>query len=236
MKISVIVPVYHEADRINALLDDLDAAGAGSEYEVIVVDGAGPGDTIAAITYDHRWVAALACAKGRAKQMNAGATAARGDVLLFLHADTFLPRDAFRLIAATLRDSRVAGGAFELQLDAPGLFFKIISFTASLRSRITKVPFGDQAVFLRAEFFRKIGGFKDMPLMEDTEMMCRVKKAGGRIRIIGAAVSSSARKWQKDGLLYTTVWNHYIRLLYALGVSPAILARLYARAGRRPAD
>jgi rSAM/selenodomain-associated transferase 2 len=226
MKISVIIPVLNESKNINTTLDNLRGIG-GDEVEIIVVDG-GPGcGTLAAMRNGHQSVCRIASAKGRGIQMNVGASAATGDVLLFLHADTVLPPGSFNDMRRLLRDPSIVGGAFELKLDAPGLFFKVISSTASLRSKVTKIPLGDQAIFMRKNYFDSIGGFETIPLMEDTELMTRVKSLGGRIGIVNKQVVSSARMWQQNGVFRTTLKNHAIRLLYTLGVSPARLVKIY---------
>ena len=159
--------------------------------------------------------------------MNTGAGSAYGDVLLFLHADTRLPQNALEDIRCALADAGIVAGAFRLKLDSGHPFLKFVSYTASERSRLTKIPFGDQAIFIRRDYFNKIGGFKAMPLMEDTELMKRIKKNGDRIKILDSAVVSSARQWQKNGIFINTAKNHLVRSLYWLGLDTCRLYRLY---------
>jgi rSAM/selenodomain-associated transferase 2 len=226
-KISVIIPVLNESKSINAVIDYLMSIGSKDEFEIIVVDGSSHHATIAAMRDDYNGVFGITSEKGRAIQMNAGAYASTGDILLFLHADTTLPLGAFNDIRKMLNNSSFVGGAFELKLDASGLFYKIISSTGSLRSKLTKIPQGDQAIFMRKNYFVSIGGFKNIPLMEDTELMKRIKKRGDKIGIVDKPILSSARRWKQYGKFRTTIKNHVIRLLYALGVSPDNLAKMY---------
>jgi rSAM/selenodomain-associated transferase 2 len=224
LKISIIIPVYHEAGRINALLAGLRSGRAGDPFEIIVVDGSPSIDTLRAITDPD--VRQVASSRGRAAQMNAGASMAGGAVLLFLHADTLLPHGALPDIAAQI-SSGCDAGAFELQLDSKHPFLRFVSFTASLRSKLFKMPFGDQALFVTAAVFRAAGGFTDLPLMEDIDLMKRLKKKGCRIGIIPRPVISSARKWEAGGVYRNTVKNHVVRLRYRCGAAPAALAKLY---------
>ncbi len=223
MKISVIIPVLREEAVINDAITrirDMDTA-----IEIIVVDGSPQGETLEAISGGH--AKCVVSEMGRARQMNQGARAAQGEILLFLHADTELPPDAFRTISEVMKDGRLIGGAFDLGIDEKGLPFRLIESIASLRSRLTRIPYGDQAIFLRSDYFARAGGYKAMPLMEDVELMRRVKAAGGRICIIHEKVRTSARRWKKEGVLRCTVRNWTIVFLYLLGVSPERLAKWY---------
>lgn len=226
-RFSVIVPVLNEADRINSLIDCLHNQGAESSCEIIVVDGDPKGGTTQAIKA--RDVITVTTENGRGRQMNAGAAAARGEILIFLHADTTLPEGAMEKIEQVLKDRQYVGGAFDLKIDSNTLFLKYISVRASLRSRWNRIPYGDQAIFLRKDYFDQIGGFKDIPLMEDVELMRRIKKDGKEICILPDKVTTSARRWQRDGALYTTLKNQLLLLLFYLGVSPGKLAKYYRR-------
>lgn len=161
--------------------------------------------------------------------MNAGAKAARGDILIFLHADTKLPYGALKKISRALEEQDYVGGAFDLRIDSDTLFLRYISAGASLRSRWSRIPYGDQAIFLRKKYFDQIGGFKDIPLMEDVGLMRRIKRDGGKIIILPDKVTTSARRWQRDGALYTTVRNRVLVALFRLGVNPSRLAKYYWR-------
>lgn len=234
MKISVVIPVFREED-IAALLDDLlrrsDAGEASvtGGVEIIVVDGAPEGDTLRRIK--EYPVLGLASPPGRGTQQNTGAAAASGDVLLFLHADTILPDTAFTLIRQTLRENTLSGGAFSLSYEprTPGLSF--IATAANLRSGRTRVPYGDQAIFVRKSVFTELGGFMPVPIMEDLEFMTRLRSQGHRIRILAMPVRTSARRQLREGLVRCTLRNLCLRLLHHLGVAPQILARMYRRHG-----
>ena len=159
--------------------------------------------------------------------MNAGAAVASGERLIFLHADTMLPDGALKKISRALEKQDYVGGAFDLKIDSDSLFLRYISVRASLRSRLNRMPYGDQAIFMRKKYFDQIGRFKDIPLMEDVELMRRVKKDGRKIHILPDKVTTSARRWQRDGALYTTVRNQVLVALFRLGVSPGRLAKYY---------
>lgn len=224
---SIIIPVLNESDRINALIERLRNQRFESSYEVIVVDGDPQGGTVKAIQSEG--VVTIIAEKGRGRQMNAGAVAACGDILIFLHADTTLPDGALKKISRALERQNYVGGAFDLKIDSDRLFLKYISVRASLRSRWNRIPYGDQAIFMRKQYFDQIGGFKDIPLMEDVELMRRIKKDGRKITILPDKVTTSARRWQRDGAIYTTVRNQVLVALFRLGVSPDRLAKHYWR-------
>lgn len=159
--------------------------------------------------------------------MNEGAKNARGDILIFLHADTALPPDALRLIDKVMQNRRVVGGAFDLGFQSVRFAFKMIASVASLRSRFTRVPFGDQAPFFRREYFERIGGYKEIPIMEDVELMERIRRRGDLIAFIDKRVLTSPRRWEEEGLLRCTLRNWLLQWLYLLGVPPERLARYY---------
>lgn len=224
---SIVIPVLNEGDRINALIEHLHNQGFESSYEIIVVDGDPQGGTVKAIQSED--VVTITTEKGRGRQMNAGAAMSSGDILIFLHADTILPDGALNKISRALDKQDYVGGAFDLKIDSDRLFLKYISVRASLRSRWNRIPYGDQAIFMRKQYFDRIGGFKDIPLMEDVDLMRRIKKDGRKIHILPDKVTTSARRWQRDGALYTTVRNHILVVLFRLGVSPDRLAKYYWR-------
>ncbi len=225
MTISVIIPVFHEEALINEAVDRLEGMAPGDTVEVIVVDGDTEGETLKAMSSST--AKGIISGKGRGKQMNAGAAAASGDVVLFLHVDTELPEKAFEEISRAMGTGRFVGGAFDLGIGDRGVAFRIIERVASLRSRLTRIPYGDQALFFRRDYFLWIDGYRELPMMEDVDLMRRVKKTGGRICFIDKKVKTSARRWKKEGIATCTIRNWTIMLLYLLGVSPVRLAKWY---------
>jgi len=222
---SIIIPVLHEPDRINALLQNLSQQHAHEQCEVIVVDGSPQKDTICVI--DNKQVISLVSEPGRARQMNAGAAVARGEVLIFLHADTRLPENALGSIRTVLARSDSVGGAFDLGIHSDRFVFKVVAAVASCRSRLTRIPYGDQAHFLRKDYFAAIGGYREVPFMEDVELMHRIKKRGDKICILTDKVCTAPRRWEEEGIVYCTVRNWILTLLYFLGVSPYTLQQYY---------
>jgi len=224
-RVSVIIPVYCESAVINKTITIVRLRRGGETAEIIVVDGQAEGETVAAIRDNA--VRKLRSEKGRGGQLNRGAAIAAGDVLLFLHADTVLPPAAFERIAEAMRDEGCVGGAFNLRIDSRRAGFRVIETVASLRSRLTRIPYGDQAIFIRASYFRTLGGFREIPIMEDVDLMRRIKRKGGRIVIFREPVITSARRWEKEGLVFGTIRNWFLMTLYLCGVSPERLARFY---------
>lgn len=220
-KLSVIIPALNEALVLQATLD---AVGAPSDIlEVIVVD-AGSTDQTKEIAQHHGCKVFIGN-PGRANQMNAGAAIATGEHLLFLHADTRLP-DGYRVEIERVLSTSVACGAFPLQIDAQGLGLRIIESGVAIRSRILQMPYGDQALFFRSTDFYTHTGFKQMSIMEDYELVARMRKIG-RIGIANKPVKTSARRWVKKGVLRTTLVNQLCVIAYWLGYSDTTIARLY---------
>lgn len=159
--------------------------------------------------------------------MNAGAALAVADILIFLHADTRLPPQAFSLIDEVMNRGDFVGGAFDLSIDSNRSIYRFISRAASLRSRLTRIPYGDQAIFVRKGYFNTIGRYPGIPLMEDVAFMRKIKKAGGKIGFISTPIVTSARRWEQEGILYATLRNWLLLSAYFLGVSPDKLPRYY---------
>ena len=222
---SLIIPVLHEASVIREAVARIRMLDGGETVEIIVVDGDPEGETLRAIPDGA--VRKIFSEPGRGRQLNRGAEAASGEILVFLHADTALPRDALTRIGEALGDDTLAGGAFDLAIDSPRPIFRLIERVASRRSRLTRIPYGDQAIFLRRTCFQALGGFRELPIMEDVDLMRRLRLAGGRIAILPERVVTSARRWEKEGALYTTLRNWVLVTLFSLGIDAKRLARWY---------
>ena len=222
MNISVIIPVLNEEKTIAATLHALVPL---QPHEIVVVDG-GSDDRTGEIS---RQLGAkvLTAERGRARQMNYGARHATGEVLLFLHADTRLPVSALRDITSALDDTRCDGGRFDVELEGGHWMLKIVGALINYRSRATKVGTGDQAIFVRREVFTRMGGYPDIPLMEDI-VLCRALKRLGRVACLRSRVVTSARRWESDGIWRTIFRMWTLKFLYLAGVSPARLKQFYA--------
>jgi rSAM/selenodomain-associated transferase 2 len=164
---------------------------------------------------------------GRAKQMNAGASVAHGEILIFLHADTELPLYALKRIGSLIEQRNYVGGAFDLGIRSNKFVYRVIGVLSSVRSRLNRIPFGDQSIFIRREYFHRIGGYKEIPLMEDVELMRRIKKSGDKIQIFYDRVMTSPRRWEKEGVVYCTLRDWTLQILYFLGIAPDRLAKFY---------
>jgi rSAM/selenodomain-associated transferase 2 len=232
MNFSVIIPVFHEQETINDLLEHLMDLPGHERAEFIVVDGDPGGSTLDNMA-DFSEVNTLIGPKGRAAQMNAGAERAGNDILIFLHADTKLPDDAFRLIENAFRQKDVVGGAFQLSIDSDRPYLKLVSWMANRRTALNRIPYGDQAIFMDREYFNSIGGYREMPLMEEVELMRRIRKRGDSIAIIEEPVKTSDRRWEDEGAYYVTFRNWTLAVLYSLGVSPEFLVKFYKFGNRK---
>ncbi len=227
--ISVIIPTLNEEENIASCLANTQNA---SNAERIVVDGG---------SRDHTVEIAYACGAkvltspaGRAKQLNAGAGAASGDLFLFLHADTRLPEKFDDSVREVLARPGIAAGAFTFRLDASSRSLQIIERVANWRSRWLQMPYGDQAIFIRSALFHEIGGFSDMPIMEDFEFIRRVQRKG-RIFTLPQSAITSARRWSTLGIWKTTLINELVVIAYYLGLSPSTI-HLFARRTAGPAQ
>lgn len=220
--LSIVVPALNEAGRIAGVLRGLAPLRARGT-EVVVVDGGSSDGTLGeAAPHADR---CLEAAPGRARQMNAGAAAARGEALLFLHADTLLPPDGDTLVREALR--KAGWGRFEVRLDAPGPALRAVERGMNLRSHLSGIATGDQAIFVRREWFTSAGGFPEIPLMEDVALS-RLLRERGRPARIRTPVLTSARRWQERGTLRTVCLMWWLRWRYWRGENPEELARLYA--------
>ena len=222
-RLSVIVPTL---DEERCLAHTLAEIGNSSGEEILVVDG-GSADATVSLARE-AGARCLQSPAGRAAQMNAGAAAARGEILLFLHADTLLPSDYRHHVEAVLRRPGVVAGAFRLAFDDPRRSLRLIAAGANVRSKILQQPYGDQALFLRRETFETLGGFRELPVMEDYDFVRRLR-ARGRIAIAPAHVTTSSRRWLRHGVWRTTLTHQRMLLGRHLGVSFERLAAWHGR-------
>jgi rSAM/selenodomain-associated transferase 2 len=222
-KLSIIMPVLNEGEGIAAALDAL-AVLRALGTEVMVVDGGSRDATIqrARLRADR----VIAAPRGRGLQMNAGADKASGDVLLFLHADTRLPADADHVVLNGLERSGRVWGHFDAEIEGRSPLLIVIAWLMNLRSRLTGIATGDQAMFVRRDAFQAAGGFAAIPLMEDIELCKRLRRVS-RPLCLRERVVTSGRRWEKDGILNTIVLMWRLRLAYFLGADPKALAQRY---------
>jgi len=228
MRLTIVLPVLDEAEHIETTLAAL-AAWRAAGVEVVVVDGGSRDDTVARAR--PRCDTLIEAPRGRAAQMNAGARVARGDVLLFLHADTRLPADAPALVESALAENRSAQphawGRFDVHIEGRSRLLPVVAALMNLRSRLTGIATGDQAMFMRRAAFDAVGGFPAQPLMEDIEISRRLRRSVGRPACLRAKVRTSGRRWDRHGPWRTVLLMWRLRLLYWLGVPAERLARAY---------
>lgn len=218
--VTVVIPTLNEADRIGETIGGLEGSGV---REVIVVDG-GSSDRTVEIAKSMGARVFLESAN-RGRQQNLGAAHAKGEILLFLHADTSLPRGFADQVRTTLGEPGVIGGAFRFKLDAQGWQLRLVEVVVGLRCRIFGLPYGDQAIFVRQDTFLAIGGFGALPVMEDFDLIRRLKRIG-RVKLARGAAVTSARRWLREGVWRLT-WIHQICILgYLLRLPAERLARL----------
>lgn len=220
MKISIIVPTYNEARCLAGTLTALRALPG--EFDILVVDGGSTDDTVRIAR--ELGVRAVVGPKGRGPQMNHGASLVDGDALLFVHADTLLPNDAHARITEALGDPKLTGGCFRLSFDRTHSFLRLLSFFTRFRCRF--FHYGDQAFFVRAGYFRATGGYRAYPIMEDLDFWLRMVRMG-KVRVLGAAVISSARRFTSVGIVRQQFLNIALVALFFVGVSPYTLDRFY---------
>ncbi len=221
MRLSIVVPALDEERQIEETLRRVREAG---DCEIVVVDGGSSDRTVERARAFADQV--IRTRRGRAVQMNAGARAAAGDVLLFLHADTRLPNGFADAIEARLADPRVAGGRFDVRLEPSSRLLWLTGALMNHRSRLSRISTGDQAIFVRRPVFERLGGFPEMPLMEDIAFSRKLKRAG-RVACLRLQVVTSSRRWRADGVVRTILLMWSMRALYFFGLSPERLRRLY---------
>jgi rSAM/selenodomain-associated transferase 2 len=223
MRLTIVIPALDEAENLAALLPELARGCPGAE--LIVVDGGSRDGTVEVVARPPG-ARLLTSARGRARQMNHGARAAGGDTLLFLHADTRLPAGAPAAIERALAEPGVVGGRFDVSFDTPRRVLRVVAWFMNARSRLSGICTGDQAIFVRRAAFEAVGGYPDIPLMEDIELSRRLKRRG-RLRALRLRVTTSARKWEREGPLRTIGLMWALRFLHFCGVAPARLHHWY---------
>jgi len=221
--ISIIIPTLNEGKNLGSLLD---AMQGYQGLEIIVADG-GSTDNTLDIAREHG-VKIVTAPAGRGIQQNEGARKSSGGILLFLHCDSRLPDNFPDLVHTVLNQPGTAAGSFRLRIDAIGGAYRLIEWGTNVRSLLLGLPYGDQALFVRKNTFDQAGGFPVQPLLEDLKLVCRLKCIG-RVTIAPAPVTTSARRWQRLGVLRTTLVNQIILAGYLLGIKPVKLASLYKR-------
>ena len=230
MTFTVIIPTLNEAGLIETTLLLTIRLGF---HDIVVVDGGSMDGTKALVesvglrSEHSASIRFLTAPAGRARQLNAGAGACTSDILLFLHADSHLPARARDLMEQAFLDPTVVGGRFDVRFDRASVWARVISTFMNLRSRISRISTGDQAIFVRRAIFEQLGGFADIPIMEDIDFSRRLKRAGATAAI-REQVTTSFRRWERQGPLRTILLMWCLRLLYWFGVSPHRLAQLYA--------
>jgi len=220
--VSIIIPVLNEEECIEEFLSHLHRFTG--EAEIILVDG-GSEDRTVEIASRFDYVTIISGKRGRARQMNFGVKVANGDILLFLHADTYLPDNAINAVEKIVRDG-ADGGCFSLKIDSPRLPLRIASQLITHRTKMTNIATGDQAIFVRRKIFDELVGYADMPLMEDLDFTRRLKRVGTFVEL-DLKVSTSARRWEKWGVYKTILLMWCLRILYYIGIPPERLAKFY---------
>ncbi|WP_456377464.1 TIGR04283 family arsenosugar biosynthesis glycosyltransferase [Thiolapillus sp.] len=222
--ISIIIPTLNEAKHIEATLETLQPMRKRG-HEILLADGGSSDDTtlIAAPMVSKL----LECKAGRAAQMNTGARQAHGEILWFIHADTLAQPDMDEELIEALSTSKSSWGRFDVSLSGSSYSLRIIERMMNWRSRLTGIATGDQGIFVRRNMFEQIGGFPSIPLMEDIEISTRLKKTAGKPLCLHSKLLTSSRRWESRGVLHTVLLMWRLRLAYALGASPADLAKRY---------
>jgi rSAM/selenodomain-associated transferase 2 len=222
MKISIVIPTLNEAANLPQTLAAI--GPPNPDREIIIADG-GSTDATREIAQTAGAIV-LPSPPGRATQQNYGAAQATGEIYLFLHADTRLPPDWAECVTQTLANPRTIAGAFELAIDAPQWGLRLVEWGVKVRSRHLQLPYGDQAIFLRATTFHQLGGFPDLPIMEDFQLVKQLQPLG-QITLVPAAVKTSSRRWDRRGLVQTTLLNQVMILGFYGGIAPDRLQRWY---------
>lgn len=223
---SIIVPTLNEADFLPICLSSLKNQSE-SDFEVIVSDGGSTDRTREIVAqFGYHWVQTQ---RGRAHQMNfAVQEKAQGEILLFLHSDVQLAKEALASMRQQLEHSpKIVGGAFWIQIDANDWIYRLISWASNWRCRLTKYPYGDQGIFVRRAYFQKIGGFPEVKIFEEVLLMRQLKPFGSLFFIRNNPIRISARRWKEEGIFYTIIRNFLLTVAFYAGIAPEKLARFY---------
>ncbi|MEL6462581.1 MAG: TIGR04283 family arsenosugar biosynthesis glycosyltransferase [Cyanobacteria bacterium J06621_15] len=220
-KISIIIPTLNESQNIKATLASTQIS---TNVEVIVVDGGSEDNTVEIV--ESLGLKVIPGHKNRAYQMNIGAKNATGDILLFLHADTLLPANFDIMVREALKHHSTVAGAFALRINASNIGLRLVEWGVKWRSKLLKMPYGDQAIFITREKFKYIGGFPELAIMEDFELIRNLKKLG-KITFISVPVITSPRRWLKKGIWQTTLINQIVIIAYFIGASPERIRSWY---------
>ena len=221
-KISIIIPILNEAKVLEKTLSQLQPE-LGT-HELIVVDG---GSTDNSVRIAEKYGKVVISERGRAKQLNAGAAVATGDILIFLHADIWLEKGALTSVATAISVGYIGGG-FRQKIDGESVLYRLIEIAGDIRGKYLKVFYGDSGIFLTRMNFEKIGGFPDVPILEEMEFSKCLRRLG-KTTLLTPYIHISSRRWEASGIVRTTLNNWLITLLYFLGVSPEKLVRLYSQ-------
>ncbi len=223
LRLSIVIPTLDEGARLERTLSQLQSLRSRG-HQVIVVDGGSVDDTVSIAKGQVDRV--ITSPKGRSRQMNAGACQSNGDVLLFLHADTFLPEGADDLVTARLRDSASGWGRFDVRLSPRPWPLPVVELLMNWRSRLTGIATGDRAIFVTRELFDRVGGYADVPLMEDVNLSRNLRSISTPLCIRQRVITSS-RRWLNNGILRTVLTMWHLRFCYALGADPRRLHNIY---------
>ncbi len=226
--LSVIIPSWNEESSIAALIGDV--AALRSTHEIVVVDGGSSDETVRIA--GEAGARTLVMRRGRGQQLAAGAAAASGSVLCFLHADLRLPSASRRALDLVVDGGATRACAFRLRIDAQGVAYRMVEIGANVRSRLLGLPYGDQGLVIARTLYDRTGGFADVALMEDV-MMARALRPLGGVQILPEHVLVSARRWERDGVLRRSLRNLGLLARFLGGTSPALLARVYRPEGER---
>ncbi|MCP3942354.1 MAG: glycosyltransferase family 2 protein [Desulfobacteraceae bacterium] len=234
IKLSIIIPVYRESAIISTTIQSLLNLKIPLPFEIIVSDGEPSHSTLTHLEADKSLshlplIKPIPSPKGRGIQLNKGAKAAVGELFFFLHADTRIDQRGVELMIKTWQNhiDPLFCGAFDLHINSGKKVFRIIEKVASARSRLTKIAYGDQGIFMSRQLFDKINGFPDIPIMEDVGIMSKLKKHAIKPIFLPHSISTSARRWKDQGILFTTFRNWVLICLYILGIPPKVLVKYY---------